>query len=131
MKLNLNARVRARLTISGMAALERYGYTTPQVLALNGVWEGQLWEVAAIFGDGLYNGSTRLPFQKNELILVQPRHCAAHPMSVVECQECESARTASDAEQPPPIEFEPLPPPNEVRVWHSRPDSDRFVPDDS
>lgn len=77
--INLNARIRVRLTIEGRnvyhdhwSDLVRYaGNLTEPPLIDEDIWEGELWDFAHIFGRHLYNGCPPLTVGTN-LTVVSP-----------------------------------------------------------
>ena len=70
--INLNDRVRVALTRAGRQHYcehEDAMHQCPkQPLKPGGVWEGQLWELMLIFGEGCYLGGKPL-FVSNEIVL--------------------------------------------------------------
>jgi hypothetical protein len=71
---NINDYVKVRLTDKGMKVLaDHYGGEIPEwfVNYMEDGWtKFQLWDLASIFGENLYNGCT-LPFETNILIEVK------------------------------------------------------------
>ena len=72
--LNINSRVRIKLTTCGISKLEAnherlrfmfpsIGKFTPPKTDANGYCEMQLWEVMKTFGEDMYNGNMDLPFE--------------------------------------------------------------------
>lgn len=70
--INLNDRVRVRLTREGCRHYRQHEdamHPAPkQTLKPGGVWEGPLWELMLIFGEGCYMGG-KLLFVDNEITL--------------------------------------------------------------
>lgn len=73
-RLNLNARARVTLTRDGLDRLRRHyedlGCDPPRIV--DGVLEDQLWGLAHVFGPDLFNGSTRMPFARNRVEILDP-----------------------------------------------------------
>ncbi len=74
MKLNMNTRVRVALTADGIKRHDAWVSHYPEHLRAtlapkDGVLELELWRMASIFGDYLYNGGPTL-FVNNELELI-------------------------------------------------------------
>lgn len=74
-RLNLNARVRVRLTPAGVAGLyaKRSEVVIPENLVQSGgVWETQLWEFMRVFGSGLHIGFADVPTVDNVIDVLDP-----------------------------------------------------------
>jgi hypothetical protein len=67
-ELNVNDRVRVRLTPSGLHRLNIYYAAFKQKPRLDGeFYESSLWELMAIFGQLLHMGMTEIPFVDNRI----------------------------------------------------------------
>lgn len=72
-RININARVRVRLTGAGFLAYKlhyaRLGMEAP-ALNIGRELETELWDLFHMFGEHMYNGSRELPFQENMIELI-------------------------------------------------------------
>lgn len=67
--INLNSRVRVKLTKHGKIILEMYEYTTEKPDA-EGFIEMHLWELMRVFGPVMFNGNPNLPFENMNVELL-------------------------------------------------------------
>ena len=63
LRLNLNQRVRVKLTEEGLRILDKYERSLPIAprylrydVDPDRAWKGELWRLMAVFGDGIYHG---------------------------------------------------------------------------
>lgn len=92
--VNLNARVRAKLTPFGLATLyaARATVCVPNdILERRGEWETQLWQFMAVFGPHLYNGAPEVPTVLN-VIEIEPEPDPSPSKAVDVCNRCKLER---------------------------------------
>lgn len=70
MKININAQIIVRPTTHGELVWVGYCATTPEKMP-DGRILLPLWEAMNVFGPDCFNGSNRLPFEKNEIEVVE------------------------------------------------------------
>lgn len=74
--LNINSKVRIKLTAYGIEKLKEeheefrkrcpsFGEFIPPKTDVNGYCEMQLWRIMQLFGEDMYNGATKHPFEAN------------------------------------------------------------------
>lgn len=74
-ELNLNDQVEVVLTADGARMLnEHYGkydrFHDWRDVQEGKVYKTELWHLAKVFGDKLYNGATQMPFEKNTVRVI-------------------------------------------------------------
>jgi len=69
MKLNLNAKVRVKLTVTGLGKVLMEDGAAHMVIKSDGTWECQLWELMRAVGPHLWNGQRPL-FMNNDIEVI-------------------------------------------------------------
>lgn len=74
-ELNLNDQVEVILTEAGARMLNEYYGKYDRWHDWHDVQEGkvyktELWHLAHVFGEKLYNGTTQMPFKSNKLVVI-------------------------------------------------------------
>lgn len=67
-KVNLNDKVRVKLTPAGFVFVQRHAQEL--TIAADGTVETELWQLAATFAPMLYNGNPAPPFKDMEVEIV-------------------------------------------------------------